>query len=394
MTAGADFNGDGRMDLASGLGVLLQTPPVQLSPTSVNFGDQTAGTTSAAQTITLTNNLPNALTISRISVTGTDSSDFSETNNCSISPSNLAAGGTCAINVLFSPAATGVKSGVVTISDDAPAGSQSVPLAGTGVNPTANLSNSSLSFSSQPVGTTSAAQSFTVANNGVGPLAISNVAVAGDFAETNNCGMSLSQGAVCTVSVTFTPTSGGTRAGGVTITDDAANSPQTVNLSGVGVPPTVTLNPVSLSFPTTNAGTTSNPQAIALTNNGPGPLTISSLAFSGTNGGDFAETDNCPVSPNTLAASAGCTINVTFKPTRDGSETATLTISDNASSSSQSASLSGTGVAPMASLSTLLHSRLSRMAVSGGHIFLPRGPNTQWDCVRSRSFLQTATAQA
>ncbi len=59
--------------------------------------------------------------------------------------------------------------------------------------------------------------------------------------------------------------------------------------------------------------------------------------------GDFAQTSTCPLSPNTLGAGASCTISVTFTPTALGTRTGTLSISDNAPGSPQTASLSGTG---------------------------------------------------
>src|SRR5206468_3964315 len=51
-------------------------------------------------------------------------------------------------------------------------------------------------------------------------------------------------------------------------------------------------------------------------------------------------------SPSTLAANATCTINVTFTPAATGSRSATLTVTDNASNSPQTAGVSGTGTAP------------------------------------------------
>ncbi|HEY1757081.1 MAG TPA: LamG-like jellyroll fold domain-containing protein, partial [Bryobacteraceae bacterium] len=73
--------------------------------------------------------------------------------------------------------------------------------------------------------------------------------------------------------------------------------------------------------------------------------TISSIAVTGTNSGDFAETNNCPVSPATIAVNGVCTINVTFTPLAASLFSAAITITDNGSGSPQSASLSGTGIA-------------------------------------------------
>jgi len=105
--------------------------------------------------------------------------------------------------------------------------------------PVVSLSPSSLTFATQQVNTTSAAQSVTLSNPGNGALSITSIAASGDFAETNNCGTGLpgSTGtalAACSISVTFTPTAAGARTGSVSITDNASGSPQTVSLSGTG----------------------------------------------------------------------------------------------------------------------------------------------------------------
>jgi hypothetical protein len=102
------------------------------------------------------------------------------------------------------------------------------------------LSLSSLTFAAQTDGTHSAPQTVTLTNSGTATLA-NVIAASGDFSQANTCGTSVSAGATCTVSVTFTPTSPGTRLGVLTFTDNVSNSRQTVALSGQGeaiiVPP-------------------------------------------------------------------------------------------------------------------------------------------------------------
>ncbi|MGA2628826.1 MAG: choice-of-anchor D domain-containing protein [Terriglobia bacterium] len=105
--------------------------------------------------------------------------------------------------------------------------------------PSASLTPGSLTFNSQPVGYASAAQTVTLTNSGNAALSITRIAASGDFAETNACGASLAAGANCAISVTFTPSTGGTRSGTLTITDNAAGSPHTVTLTGTGTPGTL-----------------------------------------------------------------------------------------------------------------------------------------------------------
>jgi Beta-propeller repeat/Abnormal spindle-like microcephaly-assoc'd, ASPM-SPD-2-Hydin len=100
--------------------------------------------------------------------------------------------------------------------------------------PGASLAPASLSFASQALTTASSARTVTLLDAGSAALNLSNIAATGDFAETNTCSTSVAGGANCTISVTFTPTAVGTRTGSLTVTDNAAGSPQTVSLSGTG----------------------------------------------------------------------------------------------------------------------------------------------------------------
>jgi hypothetical protein len=111
---------------------------------------------------------------------------------------------------------------------------------GGGGTATVAASPSSLTCASTTVGATSGAQSVTVTNSGSAAATVSGVAVTGDFAQTNNCGTSIAAGASCSVSVTFKPTTAGTRTGTLTVTSSATNSPTTVSLSGTGTNPTST----------------------------------------------------------------------------------------------------------------------------------------------------------
>ena len=209
-------------------------PAASLSPTSLAFGNQTVGTSSASQSVTLTNNGPGTLSGISIAFTGTNSGDFAQTNTCG---SPLAANATCTISVTFTPAVAGARSAALSVADNASGSPQTVSLTGTGVAvgmPVANVSPTSLTFGGQTVGTTSAAQTVTLSNTGGAALTISSIAASGDFAESNSCGSSLAAGGNCTISVTFTPTASGTRTGSLSVTDNASGSPQTVSLTGTG----------------------------------------------------------------------------------------------------------------------------------------------------------------
>jgi phospholipase C len=100
--------------------------------------------------------------------------------------------------------------------------------------PEVQLSPTSLNFGNQTVGTSSTPQSVNLTNTGNAPLNISSISTSGDFAQTNNCSNPIEPNAGCIIKVTFHPLTMGSRAGAVTIRDDANNSPQAVPLSGVG----------------------------------------------------------------------------------------------------------------------------------------------------------------
>src|SRR5438552_8990125 len=122
------------------------------------------------------------------------------------------------------------------------------------------------------------------------------------------------------------------------------------NSCGVGGQPSAgssaTLSPNPLTFADQNVGTASPPQAVTLSNPGSTALSITSIAVTGTNSGDFTQTNNCGTS---VAAGGNCTINVTFTPKAAGTRTATLTATDSASNSPQTTSLTGTGTAVVGS---------------------------------------------
>ena len=213
-----------------------------------------------------------------------------------------------------------------------------------------SVSPRNLAFASQLVGTSSAAQSITLKNNGAVATTVT-LALSGDFAQTNTCPIApatLAVAATCSINATFNPAATGTRSGAVTITHQLAGGPETVLLSGTGVAPAVTLSAANLSFANQEVGTTSAAQPVSLTNSGTATLNVTSIAITGTNSGDFAQTNTCGSS---VAAGANCSINVTFKPTAVGSRAASVTVTDSASGSPHSVSLTGTGTAPVVMLS-------------------------------------------
>ena len=100
-----------------------------LSPTSLSFAAQAVGTTSAAKTVTLHNNLATKLTLNSITFTGANPADFAQTNTCG---GSVPAKGKCLISVTFTPKGTGARSATLTVSDSANNSLQTVKVSGTG----------------------------------------------------------------------------------------------------------------------------------------------------------------------------------------------------------------------------------------------------------------------
>ena len=318
------------------------TTPVTFNPTSLSFTNQTINTTSAPMPIVLTNNQAKNLTISNIQTTA----EFAvSSQNCGTLPGAIVLpGGSCTIQITFTPTATGQQNGTLTVTDDAPGGQQTAGLSGTGVSggaPQVSFSPTSLTFSLRLVNTTSAAKTVTVTNTGNATLNINNIGITGDFSiSAKTCGSTLNAGLSCTVSVKFTPTAAGVRNGSLTFTDNAPGNPQSVPLKGTGT--IVSLSRTSINFGTITVGTTSAPQSVTITNKGTVTLHFTAApAIKGTNPGDFAISAN--TCGSTLAAGANCSISMTFKPTATGTRKATLNITDDGGGSPQRVSLTGTG---------------------------------------------------
>src|SRR2546425_763316 len=311
-------------------------PGISLSSTILIFADQFVGTTSAPQTVALNNGSGPRLAITRIFARG----GFCQTNTCG---SGVASGSGCTISVTFKPTARGTRTGTVTITDSGSGSPRTITLAGTGAAPVVTLIPPSLSLTgNQTVGTTSLPLPVTLTNSGNAALTITSIVASSNFFQTSNCGNSLAAGASCTISVTFTPTMPGLLTGTISITDNAADSPQKISLTGnaVDTGPAVKLSTLILTFASQPLGTFSAAQTATLTNTGNAALTITSIVPSG----DFIPaTGTTCANGGSVAASASCTINVSFAPTAIGTRAGAIIITDNAGGSPHVINLIGTG---------------------------------------------------
>ncbi len=150
----------------------------------------------------------------------------------------------------------------------------------------------------------------------------------------------LAVGATCQISVSFRPLLAGARTTTLSIATNSPAGPLIVSLSGTGLaapPPTVTVLPATLTFPSQFVGTSGLPKNVTLTNTGSAAFSIASVVVAPA---DFGQLNSCG---NSLAAGATCSIGVFFDPTVSGARAGTLTITDAAAGSPQTVPLSGTG---------------------------------------------------
>jgi hypothetical protein len=223
--------------------------------------------------------------------------------------------------------------------------------------PTLTVSPLSLTFGPQLVGTPTAAQMVTLTNNSITAVAFTSVAISGgspaaantDFTSpSNTCGSSIAAGASCTISVVFTPSVAAVETANLIITDGDSTSPQTVTLTGTGTSSaggTLTVAPTSLAFGSQPVGTPTAAKVVTLTNGTSAAIAFTSAAISGglpaaANTDFTSPTNTCGTS---IAANGSCTVSVIFKPSVAAAETANLVITDAASGSPQTVTVSGTG---------------------------------------------------
>ncbi len=432
-------------------------PALVPGPTALAFAAQPSGTTSPAQTVTLANSGTAAVTIGGLSVTGTNSGDFAESNDC---PASLAAGATCTAMVKFTPTAAGARSASLTVTDDAADSPQAVALSGNGTPAGTYLSDDFESGLGQwdPLSSSdsSIALDSGVSNSGSGSVRFTNNSndqssrlmadlAGGGHAQsyTRWCfriapgvadGVEIANGRAITAEyplgirrfvIDYNPATKGlegyffneglqrldmSAATGRVLTgrwycaelylDESANGHARLWLDGVPVGsvdgdlstpgtysrlylwnqagagtvwfddvkvadapigpvgagaaalpgPQASLSPSAVGFGSQTTSTTSPGQTVTLTNTGSSALTISGVAVTGANAGDFGQTNTCP---GTLAAGASCTATVRFTPSAVGSRTASLSITDDASGTPHTVALSGTGAAPSAALASV-----------------------------------------
>lgn len=317
-----------------------QAPSASLS--TPTFSPTGVGSSSTA-TSTLTNTGSGPLAVSGVSTTGADFAVASSTCGAS-----LGAGASCTTTVRFTPSSAASADGSLTFATNA--GAQTVTLGSTGIQGYAAVNPSSLTFSAQQSGTSSASKIVTVTNTGTDTLTFTGVGIstgASDFAQSNTCG-EVPVGGTCAVAVSFTPSTGGARPGTLSFTHNGGGIAN-VSLTGTGQASTASLSAPAFNS-TTMVGTTSTAAAV-LTNTGIGALSITPPTVASVTGTGFTfVSTTCTL---TLAPGATCSTSVRFSPTDVTARTGSLVIATGAGDQSAVLSATGTPSALTASVSSL-----------------------------------------
>ena len=322
-------------------------PALGFGPTSLSFPDQLVATTSPSQSLTLTNPGTAPLLLNAVA----PSSEYQVVSTTCAA--TIAPGASCTVSVSFTPQASGVRPGTLTVKSNVPGSPYSARLSGKGLVPAVALDVANVNFSGQVVGT-SATRTVTVTNTGNATLTISGTNVSGtSFARAagGSCATSfpatLAAGASCTVVLTFTPATATSYTGALTLTSNAPGSgTATLPLSGVGtVGPTASLllNPASLAFGNQPLAAVGATQTVTISNQGGAGMSVSGITVAGA--GFALVNGNCGTLPITLTASASCTVGVSLTTTLIGTYSGTLTVTSDAPGGAQVVPLTGVGVA-------------------------------------------------
>ncbi len=316
-------------------GAAAAASQLSLSSSALNFGNVLVNG-SATQAVTVKNSGQSDVQVTQIGVTG---GAFSASGV--VAPVTISAGQAVALQATFAPKTAGAATGAITITSDAVNPTSTVTLNGSAVaaSYTMSLSPASLNFGNVTAGSSST-QNVVVSNTGNSSVTVTKVAASGAGISVSGLAAPVTLAPTQTValSVTFAPTTAGTTAGSVTVTNsDGVNAVAAV--TGTQVQAGLSLTPPSASFGSVVTGNT-NSQTVQIKNSGTANLTVSQATVTGAG---FTLTGMAL--PMTLTPGQSGNFNVQYAPQSAGSVTGAVSIISNAPNSPATVALSATGVA-------------------------------------------------
>jgi hypothetical protein len=223
----------------SGMG-LPPAPAVTLVPGSLTFTTIPVGS-STPLNVTVTDAGTAALHITNVALGGANAGDFSFVDPaCNTA---IVVNASCTITVTFTPLASGLRTASLTLTDDAPNSPQVISIQGNANAAPASavtVTPSSPDFGTTTQGTMTP-MNVTVKNTGTAALHITGAVLGGanasEFSSSASvCSAAIPVSGTCTLALTFAPVSAGAHVASITLTDDAPDSPQIINVKGTANP--------------------------------------------------------------------------------------------------------------------------------------------------------------
>jgi hypothetical protein len=308
-----------------------QASTAELSPTSLGFPDTLIGVSSPDQQVFFTNDGPDPIDVSGVSIGGADPTDFAVTqDNCT--GATLGDGESCDMRVGFAPTARGPLSADLDVAHTGDASPATAPLSGNGVIKELSPTPTQLDFPTTTVFYPGGQQGVDVKNTGDQPVGINNVSIDGpngsDFNQNNNCGGQLDVGQSCHVNVSFQPQGAGNRSATLRLSSDASRGDTTVDLSGIGADPSLGFEPASYDFGLQRINNGSAQTNLQVRNTGAAAVQVNSIDIVGPGSSNFW-TGFSSCWGTTLQPNDTCTVQVNFGPNDTIDYSAQLRVSVN-----------------------------------------------------------------
>jgi parallel beta-helix repeat protein len=334
-------------------GTGVTPPPVNITPSSWDFGDVLVGKQGPPHTFTVTNPGAIPVAIGPVSTSG----DFAvQRSDC---PGSLQPATSCTADVTFNPTQTGPTEGTVQVGTasgetailhlspkvltDGPTPAYST-VTGNGIVAGELELPSDVEFGGYTVGTPAIARTVEIRNNGNTFIVISRIAASPPFTAASACPSTLGPGAACNINLTFSSATVGEFNGTLTLVTSASGGSSSVPLHGIALSaaaPILKLSATNMGFGERLLGTTSPTQRVTITNIGSVEAVIGSIVASNT---DFlVVTNGCAAR---LAPALSCFADIAMRPVGFGQRVGQVFVNSNAAGSPAHLDLGGTGCRP------------------------------------------------
>lgn len=327
-----------------------------LTPATIDFGDEDVRKRSAVQTLTLTNGGAQPAGIAAIELTGRHRRSFAITKATTCSAeAPLNETDTCTVAVRFQPKGRGERTATLVVRFVGGVEQLASRLRGTGLGePEIVVETTRLEFGEVELGSGPVTESTTVRNRGNVPLRFESLDLEGPAAgnyrlvqRDNGCTprRGLRPGQACTLTVRFTPGEVGERTATLVVRHDAAGSPTTLELAGIGLGrPQGRLSPGDVGFGQVRVNRRSDAKTVTLENSGSATLTVAGVSLDGEDPRDFRIAGGSCDEGTTLEPGATCTVELRFRPRTRGRHAATLVVEADTRARRHTADLRGTGI--------------------------------------------------